>query len=610
MFRSLTWLLAITLLALIIIPPLSTIVSYSQNTVGGQSEEGIWYRSNHYVNRPSGAGFYLKLPATPFEIKVLSLNGDAYDRGFEYGFLAGPEIYRTLTWMYKEQAYNQGLPAEEWRERLEMESKLYVEFIPKEYLEEMNGIADGFNSFQKINNEYTLGYNLTLYDIIAINTKINITGVGAAVSGNLTVTGASIIGTTIETPAPKSAMIYIVETPTQGHGHRIAYYTIAGRIFQNGFNDAGLGLIADPVEYWKGVIGIPEVVRNRIIIQYADNASEAVSILLDLYKKYGISGLGDDLAITDKQGNIVKIEVTPFRIAVTTNPEVPPTWPPEDPYLQHINDTKSVYSKLYLTGYSNILRGSGWIVNSLYTLNKTVTGIPGHPENWSEALSPDYSWMWRNPRAYLLAHYIYDNQLRHSQLSLEKLVEFTQTPPFADSSSSAGLVWMEPQLGIVSLVNGYTSLGKPVYIDVFIPVPNLQPRELSYWEIHSSALNLRLSTAILSELIDKMESMIHTTTSTPGNINRELENISKTLVKSSAELERLTNQMNEMENQCITMQQRESNISKGLAGINSKMSHVYETNNAIIRLQETAMILLAVLVILEGYTAWKARGNP
>ncbi|MEB3772632.1 MAG: hypothetical protein GSR82_03005, partial [Desulfurococcales archaeon] len=106
------------------------------------------------MSRPSGSGFYLELPTAPFAIKVISLNGNAYDRGFEYGYLAGPEIYRVITWLYNEQAYSQGVSLDEWRNRVESLSKLYVKFIPDEFLEEMTGIADGFNSFQRIHPEY------------------------------------------------------------------------------------------------------------------------------------------------------------------------------------------------------------------------------------------------------------------------------------------------------------------------------------------------------------------------------------------------------------------------------------------------------------------------
>ena len=602
-------LIAIALLAVLINLALWPFPSYSQGTIGAQGQGRIWYSSNYYVSRPSGSGFYLELPTAPFALKVISLNGNAYDRGFEYGYLAGPEIYRVITWLYNEQAYGRGVPLDEWRNNVESLSKLYVKFIPDEFLEEMTGIADGFNSFQRIHPEYTLGYNLTLPDIIAVNTVINMTGVGAVVSGNLTETGASIIGTTLETLAPKQAMVYIVETPTQGHGHRIAYYTLAGRIFQDGFNDAGLALIADPVEHWKGVIGVPETVRNRVIIQYADNATEAIRTLIGLQEKYGFSGLGDDLAITDEKGNIAKVEVTPFKIDVIVNPDEPPTWPPEDPYLPGVNHTKSIYSKLYLPGYSNVLRGYGWIVNSLYTLNKTVTGVPGHPDNWSQATSPSYSWMWSNPQAYLLAHYIYDHQLRHSQLSLEKLVEFTQTPPFAESPSSTGLIWMEPQLGIVSIVNGYPSLGKPIYIDVFIPEPNLQPRELSYREIYTAAMNLRLSAVTLTELVTKIESMIHASTGPSSNIDIILENMSRTLVKSSAAIEQLSTGINEVKEQCIALQRQGENISEELNSINSKMNHVAVKGDTIVTLQEAVLAILALILVLTGYIAWRIRAG-
>ena len=607
--RPLTQLIPIAFLVVVVSLALTSFPSYSQGAIGAQGQGRIWYSSNYYVSRPSGAGFYLELPTVPFALKVISLNGNAYDRGFEYGYLAGPEIYRVVTWLYNEQAYSHGVPLDKWRSRVESLSKLYVKFIPDEFLEEMTGIADGFNSFQRIHPEYTLGYNLTQLDIIAVNTIINITGVGAAISGNLTETGASIIGTTLETQAPKQAMVYIVETPAQGHGHRVAYYTLAGRIFQDGFNDAGLGLIANPVERWSGVVGVPETVRNRIVIQYADNVTEAIRTLIGLQEKYGFSGLGDDLAITDEQGNIAKVEVTPFKVDVIVNPEKPPTWPPEDPYLPSANNTENIYSKLYLQGYSSVLRGYGWIVNSLYTLNKTVTGVPGHPENWSQATSPGYSWMWSNPKAYLLAHYIYDHQLRHSQLSLEKLVEFTQTPPFAESPSSAGVFWMEPQLGIVSIVNGYPSLGKPVYIDVFIPVPNLQPCELSYREIYTTAMNLRLSTVTLTELITKIQSMIHTTTGPPSNIDSVLENMSRTLVKSSAAIEQLSTGVNEVKEQCIVVQRQGENISEGLNTINSQVNRVAAKNNTIIMLQEAVLATLALLLVLTGYIAWRIRAG-
>ncbi len=108
--RPLTQLIPIAFLVVVVSLALTSVPSYSQGAIGAQGKGRIWYSSNYYVSRPSGAGFYLELPTAPFALKVISLNGNAYDRGFEYGYLAGPEIYRVVTWLYNEQAYSHGVP--------------------------------------------------------------------------------------------------------------------------------------------------------------------------------------------------------------------------------------------------------------------------------------------------------------------------------------------------------------------------------------------------------------------------------------------------------------------------------------------------------------------
>ncbi len=101
---------ALVLIAIFLISPITFLHTTANN------EE---ITDTGFIVRPSGFGFYFTVGdryAGP--LKVLYLSGSDYDRGYEYGYLAAPEIDELLNWAYNVLAAAQGLPANERRQEL------------------------------------------------------------------------------------------------------------------------------------------------------------------------------------------------------------------------------------------------------------------------------------------------------------------------------------------------------------------------------------------------------------------------------------------------------------------------------------------------------------
>ncbi len=528
-----------------------------------------------YIVRPTGFGFSLLLGggrAGP--LKVIYISGSPYDRGYEYGYLAAEEISGLLNWAYNILGKAYGAPGSVMREKLTSAAKMYEPYIPKEYIEEMKGIADGFNAYAAKHPEVSLGYNITYLDIMMINTFVDFSCTGAVISGNLTVDGNVIIGTTIDAPPVAPYFVYVVERPEKGH--QVAYFTAAGSLFQNGFNDAGLGMIEHHIHDWRGVIGMPEMIRDRYVLQYADNVTQAIKMYLSLLKKYGFSGYGDDVSISDRYGNIAKLEVTPYRIGYIVNPTKEPTWPKQDPFLRTSTfglPAPTNYIVYYKVGYSNVLRGKGWIVNGLYTLNETVVGLPGFPSTWQEAInSSKYSWLWEAPERYMIAHYIYDKILRGEKFSIYDGIAMSQLPLVGDAPYDDGAIWMEPQIGLAVILKGQSSLAKPIFLQTFYPVKKpgrAPPYPAGLRERLGSIYN---NTVTLVGIADQVKSMIEGLNSKVGTLNASVERL---LAQASTLLTRM------------------SDLSSGLEGLNKSVSSLSKTCSSVAESQKSILAMLS-----------------
>ncbi|MCE4614095.1 MAG: C45 family autoproteolytic acyltransferase/hydrolase [Desulfurococcales archaeon] len=607
MKKPLTILTAVLILVLFT----GSTIAYASSSV--KTNQAYIGRTSGFINRPSGAGFFILVGMTyTGPLKVLYISGNPYDRGYEYGFLAGEEIYGLLTWAYVVLSHAQGIPTSTWRQRLLGAAGLYEKYIPQEYIDEMKGMADGFNYFQAKYPGLSLGYNITYLDILMINAFVDFSCTGAAISGNLTVDGNAIIGTTIDAEALAPYFIYVVESPEPGDGHRIAYFTAAGSLFQNGFNDVGVGMIEHHIEGWENIVGMPEMIRDRYVLQYADNVSQAIQLFKDIFNKYGFSGYGDDVSLSDMKGNIAKVEVTPYSLGFIVNPHTQPTWPKEDPFLKTGRMLEPVpYIKYYKEGYSSVLRGDGWIVNGLYTVNETVIGIPHHPSTWQEAISNEsYSWMWEAPERYMIAHYIYDAQIRGDKLTLKDGVIMSQLPLVGDAPHDDGAIWMEPQLGLAVILKGQSSFTKPIYLQVFFSEKPVILGKVSYDQLMGIAYKLNGSLTYLGTLIQRIQDQIHNQCQQSANIQNELKQLSEQLSQASQEWEKVISQYHNLEAdyQALISQGEQVNYNvqeanANIAKVNNTLNQVKSTGSAIIGYQAVIICLLVIILGLLGYVA-------
>jgi hypothetical protein len=576
-----------------------------------------------YIVRPSGFGFSIIVgQGRAGPLKVVYISGNPYDRGYEYGYLTAKEISGLLNWAYNLLAKAYGVPPAALREEFTKKAKLYEPYIPKEYIEEMKGIADGYNAYIAKHPNVGLGYNITYLDIMVINTFVDFTCTGAVISGNLTVDGNVIIGTTIDAPPVAPYFVYVVERPEKGH--QIAYFTAAGSLFQNGFNDAGLGMIEHHIHDWKGVIGMPEMIRDRYVIQYADNVSQAIKMYLELLKKYGFSGYGDDVAISDKYGNIAKLEVTPYRIGYIVNPKGEPTWPKQDPFLRTSAFGMPIpepYVVFYKVGYSNVLRGNGWIVNGLYTLNETVVGLPGFPKSWKEAInSTKYSWLWEAPERYMIAHYIYDKVMRGEKLSIRDAIIMSQLPLVGDAPYDDGAIWMEPQIGLAVILKGQSSFAKPIFLQTFYPVKGLGKVNVSkgvpvmliknIYKVYNNTITI---IDIANEVKDLIEKTNTTMSQLNANVEKLLVNASKTLSDIS---DNISSELEKISTSCNAVLSSQERLIKGVEGLRSDIATM---NNSVIStcasikagfgkiigLEVTIIILVFIAIGLAAYAVGK-----
>jgi len=562
-----------------------------------------------YIVRPTGFGFSLLVGggrAGP--LKVIYISGSPYDRGYEYGYLAAEEIAGVLNWAYNILGEAYGVPGELFRQELLALAREYEPYIPNEYLEEMEGIADGFNYYASKNPSVSLGFNLTHLDILLINSFVDFSCTGAVISGNLTMDGMIISGTTIDAPPVAPYFVYVVERPTSGY--QVAYFTAAGSLFQNGFNDAGLSMTEHGVHTWK-VVGMPEMIRDRYVVQYASNVSQAIELLKDLFKS-GFSGYGDALLLSDAEGNIAVVEVSPYKIVYLVNPREGPTWPPEDPFLEQPRGLSLLqptnYTVVLESGYDHVLQGSGWIVRQgIYALKDMIVGLPDYPRTWEEAInSENYTWIWDDKRGYLMAHYIYDKVLSGEKLTLEDMVEASKLPLIGDRPGDDGAIWMEPQIGLAVILKGQSSFARPVFLQTFYPIPGA-PTAPSASEILNNTITIIQLARQVEEAIGNLSAgnakALQALTSMLDTLSQELaanskglqDSISKLAAQVTANLEAI-NTVNET---CSRLANGQESISNRLEALNT---HINNLNQGLNTLENSSNSINTKLDAIKNYT--------
>jgi len=226
----------------------------------------------------------------------VKVSGDPYPRGFSYGYLVADEfadqwrVYKALTYT------TSGMTLDFFND---LGVKLHKSMIPNEYMQELQGIADGLTKG---------GIHITLDDIIGFNDNTEITGYywptiqtqyGVAkppgrfakahcsafvATGDATQDGKIVIGHETFTEFWNGQYANVVLDITPTNGYRVVMQSSPGLISSMTdfwLNSAGLMVVETTLAGYSGynTKGNPEFIRIRNATQYASSIDQWVAII-------------------------------------------------------------------------------------------------------------------------------------------------------------------------------------------------------------------------------------------------------------------------------------------------------------------------------------------
>ena len=206
-------------------------------------------------------------------VKVLHVNGSYYEMGYQYGYLLKDEIeedYRGVLNLTDADGYNHWL--EKW-------NTIFKYYIPPDYIEEMQGLADG--SGIPINDVYVV--NFGIYFITGLLGCSDIAAWGpATVDGKLYQMHSEDEKNIIDPKTGISArdnQILIVCKPDNRYASM--YTTLAGLVGGlDGINEDGISICestSDTYDYTDH--GIDFTIEIRMVLDHASSATEGIEIL-------------------------------------------------------------------------------------------------------------------------------------------------------------------------------------------------------------------------------------------------------------------------------------------------------------------------------------------
>ncbi|WP_297817652.1 C45 family peptidase [uncultured Lactobacillus sp.] len=227
----------------------------------------------------------------------LTVQGDPYEIGFQHGYLLTDEFKDAIR-VYKHMTLE--LYGMDYSFFVEQAVKLHKDKIPQEYLDEMQGMADGFTAG---------GFETSLEDVIGWNDWMELTGYwwptvaanysnnppqgpkgshcsGFVATGSATKDGKPVIAHESFDDFWSGQYFNVCEKVIPTKGHSFKMQTVPGYIdSMTDFyvTDAGLGITETTIAGFVGYddSGIPEFVRARRATQYANNIDEWVKIVND-----------------------------------------------------------------------------------------------------------------------------------------------------------------------------------------------------------------------------------------------------------------------------------------------------------------------------------------
>jgi hypothetical protein len=258
-----------------------------------------------------GGWTYVHLQGTPEQI------------GFQHGYILGPQIADALHVFKVEDEHS---TQRDWQFYRDAAKNMYWPHIDAEYRAELKGIAEGAQA---------RGIHIDVWDVVALNGTMELSeyyvpwlnkkqhALNAPVihaplkcsafiaTGSYTKDGKIVIAHnnwSSYAEGSRWTMMFDIQ-PT--HGHRILQDGVPGMITSNddfGINDAGIMITETTIAQFEGwnPNGVPEFVRSRKALQYANSIDDYVAAMRDGNN----GGYANDWLIGDrKTGEIAYLEL-------------------------------------------------------------------------------------------------------------------------------------------------------------------------------------------------------------------------------------------------------------------------------------------------------------
>jgi len=237
------------------------------------------------------------------------LEGSPAEIGFQHGYLLAPEIKDTFTDVSVEGAHDE---QRDWAFFRKTAREVFWPHIEQEYRDELTGIVEGVNA---------RGVKLDIWDVVALNAwleqsyydRLSEAGSpGAAAehcsafvaTGSYTKDGRPVIGHNNWTTYASGERWNVIFDITPSHGNRFLMDGMAGLIQSGddfGVNSAGIAITETTISGFRGFDpnGIPEFVRARKAMQYADSIDDFARIM----KEGNNGGYANNWLVADTRRN-------------------------------------------------------------------------------------------------------------------------------------------------------------------------------------------------------------------------------------------------------------------------------------------------------------------
>jgi len=264
---------------------------------------------------PDGIGYRFEQDGWTY----LHTEGSPYDRGFQHGYLMASEIAEIMRSIRYLTIYDTGEPFEFF---IDAAVRMYPPHIDEEYLDEMNGIADGARA---------RGYNVTFEEILGWNAYKELVGYwwpsvksdnykkmdfetdscsAFIATGSYTEGGEIVIAHNTWTVYERARFFHIISDVVPEAGNRILMQTAPGLLDSSTdflITDAGLLITETTIRSFNQYRGnaSPAFYRLRKAAQYADSLDSFVSIM----NENRSGGFANSWLVGDiKTGEIMRFE--------------------------------------------------------------------------------------------------------------------------------------------------------------------------------------------------------------------------------------------------------------------------------------------------------------